>query len=86
MMMGKAGRGMSLEAGLRATGLTYEQLWLRQIALGGIASRIELEAYVHGVLTPDPHQHDVIAQALNECFVDSGGDHPVAYAEDLPAQ
>jgi hypothetical protein len=78
----EVGRGMSLQAGLRATGLSYEELWLRQIALGGTASRMEVEAYVCGVLVPEPHQHNILAQALNEFFVDSGGDHPVAYTDD----
>jgi hypothetical protein len=40
-----------------------------------------VEAYVLGVLRPDSHQHNLLAQALNEHFLELGADHPVAYAE-----
>ncbi len=51
---------------------------------GGDASPLELEAYLLGFLVLDPHQHDVIAQALNEHFLDLGQDHPVPYSEWVP--
>jgi hypothetical protein len=51
------------------------------VAVGGDASPLELEAYLLGLLAIDPHQHDVIAQALNEHFLDCGQDHPVPYSE-----
>jgi hypothetical protein len=77
-----------LEAGLTRSGLTYQELWWRQVAVGGDASPLELEAYLLGLLTLDAHQHDVIAQALNEHFLDCGEDHPVPYSapwgEDHP--
>jgi len=72
---------LQLEAGLTRSGLTYQELWWRQVAVGGDASPLELEAYLLGLLTIDPHQHDVIAQALNEHFLDCGEDHPVPYSE-----
>jgi hypothetical protein len=59
--------------------MTYSELWLRQVALGGDADCLEVEAYLLGLLAADRHQHDLIAQALNECFLDQGEDHPVAY-------
>jgi hypothetical protein len=74
-------RRQQLEAGLTRSGLTYQELWWRQVAVGGDASPLELEAYLLGLLTMDPHQHDVIAQALNEHFLDCGEDHPVPYSE-----
>ena len=74
-----AEHGLSLRDGVERAGVTYEDLWLRQLALGGEAGSLEVEAYVLGLLIPDAHQHDVIAQALNECFLERGGDHPVAY-------
>lgn len=78
--------GLSLRAGVEQAGLTFEDLWLRQLALGGDAGCLEVEAYVLGLLRPDPHQHDVIAQAINESFLERGGDHPVAYWQSSDAE
>jgi|tagenome__1003787_1003787.scaffolds.fasta_scaffold20957999_2 hypothetical protein len=74
---------LQLKAGLTRSGLTYQELWWRQVAVGGDASPLELEAYLLGLLSIDPHQHDVIAQALNEHFLDCGEDHPVPYSTPL---
>jgi hypothetical protein len=74
--------GLSLRDGLAAAGMSYRDLWLGQIAIGGHASEMEVEAYVNGLLTPEPHQYNLLAQAINENFIDAGGDHPVGYVED----
>jgi hypothetical protein len=34
------------------------------------------------VLTVDSYEHDLIAQALNEWFIDRGQDHPVGYWQE----
>jgi hypothetical protein len=75
------GSGLTLYEGLTRSGLTYEELWLAQLGLGGNADSMSIEAYVLGVLRPDSHQHNLLAQALNEHFLEIGADHPVAYAE-----
>ncbi len=62
------------------SGMSYSDLWFRQISIGGDADALELEAYVLGLLRVDPYQHDLIAQALNEHFLDQGEDHPVPYS------
>jgi hypothetical protein len=71
--------GLSLEEGLSLTGMTVDELWLRQLTLGGNASPLEVEAYVLGLLVADPYQHNLLAQALNEWALEHGGDHPVGY-------
>ena len=71
--------GVSLAEGMRATGMDYGELWLRYIGVSGVAGRFEVEAYVLGLLTPDAYEHDVIAQAINEWFIDRGENHPVEY-------
>jgi hypothetical protein len=63
--------------------LSHGELWLRYFELGGMSTGFELEAFLYGVLTPTPHDHDVIAHALNERFSELGGDHPVAYLGDV---
>lgn len=70
---------LSLQGGMEASGMGYHDLWLRQIAVGGDASELELEAYLLGLLKPDAFQYNLIAQAINEYFIDHGGDHPVGY-------
>jgi hypothetical protein len=59
--------------------MKFDELWLRQLGIGGDAGRLEVEAYVLGLLTADAFQHDVLAQALNEYFIEHDWDHPVGY-------
>ena len=63
-------------------GLDVTQLWMDALALGGTATIFELNDYLAGTADLPAHEYDVVAQALNERFVDEGGDHPVPYAED----
>jgi hypothetical protein len=62
--------------------LSHGELWLRYFELGGMSTGLELEAYLYGALRPTSHDHDIIAHALNERFVELGGNHPVPYAGD----
>jgi hypothetical protein len=64
-------------------GLSLGELWLRYFELGGMSTGLQLEAFLYGVLLPSTHDHDVIAHAINERFVELGGNHPVAYWKDL---
>jgi hypothetical protein len=64
--------------------LSHGELWLRYFELGGMSTAFELEAIVYGAILARPHDHDIIAHALNERFVERGGNHPVPYAEDVP--
>jgi hypothetical protein len=76
---------LGLFDGLRLSGLTAAELWLSYFTVGGDAEDLELEAYVLGVLRPGRYQHDLIAQALNEHFIDRGLDHCVGYYHELSA-
>jgi hypothetical protein len=60
-------------------GLSHAELWLRYFELGGMSTGFELEAFLYGIVAPTDHDHDVIAQALNERFAEFGGNHPVPY-------
>ena len=46
--------------------MRIEELWLRYFALGGDAGRYEVEAYLTGLMPMSPHEHNVLAQAINE--------------------
>ena len=62
--------------------LSYAELWLRYFELGGLGSPVEVEAYLYGVLSASDHEHDVLVHAINERFVELGGNHPIPYSHD----
>ncbi len=72
----------SLDQARRAAGLSHGELWLRYFELGGMSTALQLEAFLYGALLPTANDHDVVAHALNERFVELGGNHPVPYSED----
>jgi hypothetical protein len=57
-------------------------MFWRYFELGGMSSPLELEAICYGALEPSPHDHDVIAHALNEHYTALGRNHPVPYSDD----
>ena len=63
----------------RQAGLSHGDLFLRYFELGGMSTAFELEAILYGALEPGAHDREVVAHALNERFVELGGDHPVPY-------
>ena len=75
--------GFSLSDGWDLSGLSLTELWLAYLALGGTASSGQVAAYARGRARPDSHQHNLIAQAINDHFVGLGEDHPVGY-RDIP--
>lgn len=77
---------LDLHEGMVRSCMTYQELWLRQLGMGGEAGRLEVEAYVLGVLSVDSYQHDLLAQSLNEHFMEIGEDHPVGYWRTAPVQ
>ncbi len=62
-------------------GLSHGDLFLRYFELGGMSTALQLEAILYGALEPSAHDEEVIAHALNERFVELGGNHPVPYPE-----
>lgn len=70
-------------AALRASGLSVEQLWLRYFGLGGEAGKVEIEAYLSGLLPLPPLQHDLLAHAINE-RLDELAPPRAPYSTDLP--
>ena len=73
-----------LDAFREQAGLSHGELWLRYFELGGMSTALQVEAFLYGVLEPSVHDHDIVAHALNERFVELGGNHPVPYADDEP--
>jgi hypothetical protein len=82
--MSRPGPGFSLSDGWDLSGLTLTELWLGYLAVGGTASPARVAAWARSRLRPDSHQHNMIAQAINEHFTDLGEDHPVSLDIPLP--
>jgi hypothetical protein len=68
-------------AALAAGGWSRRELWLACFALGADASLTDLDEYLDGERQPDPHEHNMIAVALNERLHDLGLDSPVPYRD-----
>ena len=68
----------SLRSGLRRTGWTTNQLWIAAIGIGGQLLHEDIEDIAAGARPATPAEHDVLAAALNDYFVDHGQDHPIA--------
>lgn len=79
------GADLSLIEGMLAADLDYHSLWTRYFALGGDANLAELRDFIEADTVPDQYQHNIIAQALNEVFLDRGDNYPVAYRHQEPS-
>jgi len=71
-----------IEAARIQAAMSFDELWLAYFALGGACTPDKVRSYLGGTAT-HPMDYDVLAQALNEKFVDSGGNHPVPYSDDI---
>lgn len=75
--------GVILRAACMTAGMSNEELWIDYLALGGVDSPASVDAYLTGAAFPERAEYDLLAQALNDRFIQQHRDHPVPYAEDL---
>jgi len=68
-----------LDAARRRAGLSVERLWIRYFELGGLASVMELDAFLRGALIPVRLERDVLAHAVNEALREKGIEDGVGY-------
>jgi hypothetical protein len=71
-----------LEAGRIQADMTVDELWVAYVGLGGGQLPHTLRAYLAGEPT-GPVEYDLVAQAINERFIDRGQNHPVPYHSEL---
>jgi hypothetical protein len=71
---------VGFEAARQQAMLSFDDLWIRYLGLGGEATHDEMRGYVEGTARPSSHEHDVLAHALNERFMDMDMDSPVPYS------
>ncbi len=76
----------SLEAARRRSGLSVEGLWIRYFEIGGMASVLELDAFLQGALAPERIERDMVAHVLNEAFADQGVPDRLTYLYDEDAR
>lgn len=70
-----------LRDGMDLAGIEPGELWWHYSAIGGAGSEAWLAGAVHGTAPCPDDEHDLIAQALNEAFLDRGvSTFPVGYA------
>jgi hypothetical protein len=64
--------------------MTLGQLWLADFALGGSAGRYEVEAYLSGLMPLSAHEHNALAQAINERLAELPPPPRAPYREPEP--
>jgi hypothetical protein len=74
-------RSATLQRARNQAGLSVADLWLRYFSLGGMSTPLEVDAVLHGALSPSDSDYDMLAHAINERFLELGGDHPVPYSD-----
>jgi hypothetical protein len=69
----------SIQEGFQYTKLSVYDVWVIYYALGGTATSDQLRTYLRDEGSLGEAQQRVLAQSLNELFIDAGCDHPVPY-------
>lgn len=77
--------GAVLEAARVQAGMGAAEVWYAYFALGGMASPQVVRSILQGEVVPEDADYDLLAQALNERFMDRGSDHPVPYRDEIPS-
>jgi hypothetical protein len=62
--------------------LSIEELWLRCFELGGMNTQLQIDAFLHGIIRPTPHEHNLMAVALNQYFMEFDPSRFAPYIED----
>lgn len=82
---GLGSTGPELGAARLLLGVSFQDLWIGYFEVGGNGSVADVERWLGSAAVVPDREHNLLAQALNDEFVERGGDHPVAYRErDTP--
>ncbi len=71
-----------LEAARSQAGMSFVDLWIAYFALGGSAQPAVVRSYLAG-RNAQSVDYDLLAQAINERFLDQGATYPVPYRDEL---
>ncbi len=68
--------------GRRRLGMSTMALWIGYFEVGGNGTVADVQQWLAGERVPSDRDHDFLAQALNDHFVERGLDHPMEYRLD----
>ena len=69
----------ALDNARRRLGLSHYDLWVRYLGVGGTHDAYRVRSYLNGHGTFSNADHDHLAVALNEAFIDAGNGRPLPY-------
>lgn len=75
----------AIRHGLRLARWNISDLWVASVAIGGGFSHHDIDQIAAGDRPATAAEHDILALALNEHFVDEGQNHPIHYWHQLAA-
>lgn len=75
--------GAVLEAARVQAGMAIIDVWLAYFALGGMEPLAGVTSILMGRVQPSDADYNMLAQGINEHFMDSGRDHPVPYRDEM---
>jgi hypothetical protein len=81
--MGESASVSALRAGLALSELSFNELCIGYLTMGGCLGPAQLRDALDGQATLSPFDHDMVAVVLNEHFLARGLDHPVPYFDQL---
>jgi hypothetical protein len=81
--IGKSASVAALRAGLALSELSFNELCIGYLTMGGRLAPAQLRDALDGRATLSSFDHDVVAVVLNEHFLARGLDHPVPYFDEL---
>jgi hypothetical protein len=65
----------------RYAALSIEDFWIRCFRLGGMSTPLEIDAILHESRLATSREHNLMALALNEYFVEIGVSQSIAYVD-----
>jgi hypothetical protein len=71
-----------VEAAREQAGMSHADLWVAYFGLGGVAGPAALRTYLAGRPVPSI-EYDLVAQAINERFLDREDISPVPYLDEF---
>lgn len=75
--------GAVLKAARVQAGMSLADVWLAYLALGGMQSPEVVESILEGEAEVASDEYDLLAQTMNERFMDRGVGHPVPYHDEI---
>lgn len=75
--------GTQLRDAMRRVGLSLRDLWLGYVSLGGSLPPDVIDRFCRSAETLQNHDYDLIAQAINERYIERGELPPLPYAEEI---